>query len=485
MAGLVVERGGRAVTIYEPLPHQARIHASTKRYVLASGSRGTGKSICLRFDAYMHALSIPRFRAVVLRRTTGELKSSHLTFVPFEAEQMGLPAGAWHSTDMVLRFPNGSTVKFGHAEDDASLSKFLSSEAELILIDELATFTFNQFSFIQTSLRSPIPGYKPQVKGGTNPVGVGAEWVKRYFITQDYTTEELPGYDRDEIEVIHSHFSENTHIDTAQYGRVLDNLGSPALRAALKDGSWDAVEGQAFPEWSPSKDGRPWHVIDQMPTWRGRSILDTPGIEIVRGIDWGYAATGNPGVCLWFAAMPDGSLIGFQEFVFRETLPKDAAEEILARSEGMKVRYTVCDPSMFQAHEGPSVAEHMEQAGLALTPGDNARVAGWVAVHAALRETVDDGTGARPRMRFLRSGCPKTIAHIPTMVVNPRNPEDIVTVGVADDEIDVCRYVAMSRVHPSRDVKPVDPGVAAIMNEIKRLRPGRPRLGAEATRAWR
>lgn len=487
MAGLSVERGGKTVTVYEPLPHQRAFHESEARFTLLAGSRAGGKSLALRMDAYMAALQIPRFRAIVLRRSVPELRQSHLNFVPFEAEQLGLPRDAWHSTNMVLRVPwNGSSIQFGHAEDEHTLAKFLSSEYERILMDEAATFTRAIFAFTQTSLRTPIPGLTPQWKGATNPVGVGAEWVRRFFIEKSVTIEEMPGYDPSQVVHIPCGFMDNPYIDREAYARTLDMLPTEALRKALKDGDWSAVEGQAFPEWAPSKDGRPWHVIDQMPTWRGRSILDTPGIEIIRGIDWGYSASGNPGVCLWFAAMPDGSLVGFQEWVFRETLPKDAAREILARSTGMRVRYTVCDPSMFQAHEGPSVAEHMEQEGLALTPGDNARAAGWITLHNWLRETINDGTGERPRLRFLRSGCPQTIRTLPTMVVDPKKPEDIVTVGVEDDCVDSLRYIAQSRVMPSREVLPVDPGVAAMLREIKRLRPsGRGVIGSEATRAWR
>lgn len=487
MAGLSVERGGKLVTVYEALPHQEQFHASTSVYTLMTGGRGSGKSKAIRFDAYMHAMAIPRFRAIILRRSVPELKASHLQLVPFEVEQLGLSSSAWHATDMVLRFPNGSLVKFGHAEDDNSLTKFLSSEVEACYIDELATFTLKQFAFVQTSLRSPIKGFVPKCKAGTNPIGEGADWVRRFFIRKDIDpVEEMPGYDPAQITVIHANMDDNPHVDRASYARILDMVPGAALRKALRYGDWDAIEGQAFPEWAPSKDGRPWHVIDQMPTWRGRSILDTPGIEIIRGIDWGYSASGNPGVCLWFAVMPDGSLIGFKEWVFRETLPKDAAREILARSDGQRVRYTVCDPSMFQAHEGPSVAEHMEQEGLALTPGDNARPAGWVTLHNWLRETVNDGTGERPRLRFLRSGCPQTIRTLPTMVIDPKRPDDIVTTGVEDDCADVCRYVCQSRVMPSRDVLPVDPGVAAVLQEIKRLRPsGRGVIGSEATRAWR
>jgi phage terminase large subunit len=470
-----VQRGEDLVTLYEPLPHQERLHASEAIYTLQSGGRGSGKSICMRWDAYMHALMIPRFRALILRRSVPELKSSHLQFVPFEAEQLGLPRDAWHTTDMVLRFPNGSTVRFGHVENDEALTKYLSSEIEMLYLDELTTFTFRQFAFLMTSLRSPIKGWRPKMKAGTNPVGPGAGWVKRFFIDKTITQDEMPGYDPSEVSVIYANMDQNPHVDREGYAKILNSVPSEALRKALRHGEW-TIEGAAFPEFQPTKDGKPWHVIDELPTYKGRSIFTMPGLELVRGIDWGYAAGQNPGVCLWFLAMPDGSLIGIKEFVFSELLPSEAAREIIRRTQGHKVRYTVADPSMWQAHEGPSIAEHMENAGLGLIEGDNAREAGWIAVHTWLKQTINDGTGERPKLRFLRGdygqglGCPKTIMNIPQMLVDPKNPNDIVTVGVPDDEVDVVRYVCMSRVGPSREKPPMDPGFRVFLQSIRRAK---------------
>lgn len=470
MSQLIVERDGRTEVVYEPLPHQRVYHESTATYTLLEGGRGSGKSKCMRFDNYMRALTIPRFRGMILRRTTGELKTSHLNFVPFEAAQLGLPAAAWHATDMLLRFPaNGSQVRFGHAEDGDALLKFLSTEAEMVSIDELATFQFEQAMLIQTSLRSPIPGYKPQFKAGTNPIGPGAGWVKRFFIQKNITTDELPDYDPNDVLAIHANASDNTYVDVAHYTKILNSLPSEAMRKALLHGDWDAIEGQAFPEFQATKDGAPWHVIETLPTWKGRPILELKDLEIVRAVDWGYAAGGNPGVCLWIALLPDRTAVVFQEFVFKELLPQDAAAEILDRSRGMRVRYTVCDPSMYQAHEGPSVAEHFARAGVSLVEGDNSRVPGWVALHQWLRETVDDGTGPRPRLRFLKDGCPVTIRSLPEQTINPKKPEDIVTVGVLDDPADCLRYFAMSRASPSRESAPPSP-YANLLAEIRRVR---------------
>lgn len=495
---VVVEKGGQRKVLYDPLPHQKEMHASTARFTLVEGGRGSGKSTAIRWHAYQMCMAIPRFRALIVRRTMPELEQSHLGFVPFEANQLGLADNAWHTTLHVLRFENGSTLRFGHAQDDAALAKYLSSEYELIGLDELATFSLRQFFFLCSSLRSPIKGYVPCALAGTNPVGPGAGWVKRFFIDKNPSKIEAPEYDASEYKSIHSTMDDNPHIDRVAYDKILSNLPSEALRKALRHGEW-VVEGQAFGEWTPQKVDRetlavtPWHVIDTLPTYRGRPIIYEKHIEIVRVLDWGYAATGNPGACIWFACLPDGSAIAFKEWYFSQTLPADVAAGILARSEGMKVRYTVGDTAMWQEHEGPSIAESLAAAGLPMIEADKQRIPGWVQVHKWLRTTIATPDGREhPMIRFLRPskglespddlGCPNAIRTIPEMVCDPNDPEDIVTRGVEDEAADLLRYFVMSRPSASREPK-ADPKLQWILNEIaKRRRRNNGRLGTEATR---
>lgn len=481
MSALQIERNGALETIYTPLAHQARFHASTAPNCIMAGGAGTGKSLAIRYDAFMRALVVPRFRAVILRRSMPELKISQLEQVPFDAHKLGLPPQAWHATDHVLRFPNGSIVKFDHYEDEQSSPRFLSSEYEAIYLDEMATFTLKQFLFIQSRARTSIPNLRPIVRGGTNPVGVGASWVKRFFLDKNVSTEDNPGYVAANYEYIHSTVDDNTYVDLKEYETRLNSLPSEALRRALRHGEW-VTEGQAFPEWREAlPGGAPWHVIDQLPTYRGHSILDAPHIEIVRVVDWGYSASGNPGMCLWFACLTDGSAIGFKEYVFKETLPADAAAEIRRQSEGLRVRYTVGDTAMWQEHEGPSIAEHFASAGVSMIEADKARTPGWVQLHVWLRETIDTGAAQYPRLRFLRSGCPVTIRTLPQMVLSPKDPSDIETTNVEDEGADCSRYFVMSRPGRSHE-KPADPALLWMFKEIeKKKRLGR-RLGSEATR---
>jgi phage terminase large subunit len=487
---VVVERNGVKETLYEPLAHQARFHSSKARFCLMEGGRGSGKSKAMRWEAYQRCLATPRFRALIVRRSMPELKQSHLEIVPFEIDKLGLPREAWHATDFVIRFPNGSTLRFGHCEDDTTLAKYLSSEFEIIYFDELATFTLRQFMFLCSSLRSPIPGYVPIARAGTNPVGPGATWVKAFFIDKNPSAKEAPDYDPADYESIHSTLDDNHHIDRNAYDKILNQLPSDALRKALRHGEW-TIEGQMFSEWAASKDGKHWHVIDRLPMYRGLPIIYAPHIEIVRVLDWGYAEMGNPGVCLWFACLPDGSAICFKEFYFRQLLPSQVAEEIIARSQNLKVRYTVGDTAMWEEHDGPSIAESIENAGVPMQEADRKRINGWVEVHNWLRTELPDNSkfdgSMKPRLRFLDGpadgdfGCPTVIRTLPQQVVDPKHPDDIISVGVEDDGADDVRYFVMSRPAASREPR-ANAETDWIRTEIARRKRGAGRLGTEATR---
>jgi len=421
-----------------------------------SGGAGSGKSMCMRWDAYMRCLAIPRYQVLILRRTMPELRRSHLQEVPFDAEKLGLGPNAWHATHNELRFPNGSKVTFGHVEDEKAVSVYLSSEYDAIYWDELCTFTQAQFLFISSRARSSKPGFrgKEVIRAGTNPIGVGAGWVKKMFIDKSVTHDELPGYDPDAYENIHSTLDDNPYL-SEEYAKSLLSLPTEALRNAMRHGEW-TVEGQFFQEFRPTVDGVGWHVIEHLPTFRGRPMIEV--CDVVRAIDWGYSRAGNPGYCGWFAVLPDHSAILFQEYVFSETLPADAAREILRRSAGMKVSYTVADSAMMAEHSGPSIAEHFARAGISLIEADKEREAGWITMHNWLQEILDDGVNRYPRLRLLRDGAPHAIRTLPEMVVSPTNPADMVTKNVADDAADVIRYFVMSRPgRPATPGKTVDP----------------------------
>lgn len=483
----VEDKKGKHHCLYIPTPIQSLYHEATEPNVIMEGSRGGGKSMCMRFDAYMRCMAFENFKAVIIRRVMPELKKSHLIHVQRETDLL-VGLGSYNRGEFMVRFPNtNSILKFDHADDDKGVEKYLSSEWDLVVFDEIVTFNLREFLLISASARTTVDsGRIALVRGGTNPVGRGARWVRSYFINKNPTYEEAPDYNPDDWRSLHLDMDDNEHIDLESYEKRIMALPSDALRRAYRHGEW-ITEGAMF-DFRETKDGKPWHVIEELPRYKGTVITELPWVEIVRVVDWGYSEAGNPGCCIWVACLPDHTAVVFKEYYFKKTLPADAAKEIIRRSEGLTIRYTVGDPAMFREHQGESIAETFAKEGVSMIDGDNEREAGWVRMHAWLNETVDDGHGGqRPRMQFYRSangaGCPNVIRTLPDMVVDAKNAADIETRGVEDEGADVVRYFAMSRPAPSRAPEATpDPGVLEALEFIERQNRMRGRIGTEATR---
>lgn len=485
--GLCVERGGEHICLYVPTDLQEEFHRAPEPNVIMAGSRAGGKSTALRFDAYMRCMAFKDFKAVLIRRVMPELKKSHLIHVQREADLLG---ATYNRSEFTVKFPQtNSILKFDHADDEKGVEKYLSSEWDWVGFDEIVTFNLREFLLISASARTTVgSGRIALVRGGTNPVGRGAKWVKSYFIDKKPTHEEAPDYDPADWRAITINLPDNPHVEAESYVARLRALPNEALRRAYLHGEW-VSEGMAF-DWFETKDGKPWHVVEEIPRYKGVPVTDLPYIEIVRVLDWGFSETGNPGLCLWIACLPDKTAVVFQEYYFKKTLPADVAKEVIARSGGMKVRYTVADPAVFREHTGESIAETFAKHGISLVDGDNERESGWIRLHAWLRGTINDGVSERPLLQVYRGaagGCPGVARTMPEMIVDPKNPADLETRGVEDEAADCLRYFVMSRPSPSREM-PQDLeqaiGVAEMLKLIARTRQkNNPRmLGTEAVR---
>lgn len=70
---LIVELDGKEHVMYEPHSTQLEFHMNDTPNLIAIGNRGGGKSMMLRFDAHMRALSVPDCSLILVRRTYPEL----------------------------------------------------------------------------------------------------------------------------------------------------------------------------------------------------------------------------------------------------------------------------------------------------------------------------------------------------------------------------------------------------------------------------
>lgn len=485
------KKSGKVIHYYCPTPKQLDFHESMVPNCIIEGSRGTGKSLCIRNDAHMRALACPGYCYLIVRRTMPELKKSHLKFISAEMKAMG---GYFHKTDNIAYYKNGSMGFFSHCETEDDMMKLLSSEYDVIYFDEISTFTWVMITKIGSCVRvAEGSGRMGLVRGGTNPIGVGAAEVRRYYITKDMTAEEDPEYHPADYEAIHTTLEDNPHIDRIQYIKRLSNLPEHIRRAWL-DGEW-IVEGAYFHDYKPQRKVRPedtillqtfqindlidWHCINEYPVIASRTEVRTLAdpfewIQVYRAFDYGFSP--DPSCCLWIAMLPNGRAIVFKEQTWRATAARVIAEDIKRASQGFHIVDTYADPSIFfnqGATEYNSIGDIIENNGVPLTESLNDRAAAGYAIHEYLNTILPDG---RPKLQIYAPGCPQLCRTLPEMRTDKLHPEKIANGN--DHWVIALAYFCMGDVSVSREHK-----TSSLPRWMRPKRGTRRVLGSESVRA--
>lgn len=449
------KKTGAISYFYIPHPKQVEGHMAPERNVMYGGRAGVGKSLWERMDAYMRCLARPGYRCLLLRRNITELRDTHLDKAELEAPLLG---AKWHAASATgqytVVFDNGSRLRFGHCETDASVKQYLSSEFDAIYLDEGATFTEYAARFIKSRLRTTKKGVIPICRIGSNP---GAMWLYRYYISKDITKEEDPSYNPKDYRFIAAAMTDNVHVNLEEQEMALNQLPTEALRKMYRDGDWLAVEGQFFVEWTPRsrENGREWHILKEMPKIFGPDgatpIDRVPWIRYVRVVDWGYDP--DPGVCTWWALLPKGRCVAVLEYTFERTITAKVAKNIVEKSRNKTITMTIGghDFWMKDGQTGESMSETFAKNGISMYMANCDRVNGWQRVHAMLKEVTDDGRGPTPKMQVYEPGCPMLSRTFPMMVGDPKNPGDIIE--KQDHWVDTARWFAMSRPSSSKPEK--------------------------------
>lgn len=439
---------GRDRLLYEPQPHQQAFHESDAPHLLALGTRKTGKSTMLRWDAILRCLIFPNFRALIIRRTIPDLRKSHLNFI--EAEMIALGGRFLHGTNEAV-FPNGSKIVFTHCEALKDVMNFLSSEWGFIGFDELSTFLLDMFLMICAAANATLDKpYRAVIRCASNTLGVGSQWMKAWFIDHDVNLADYPDYVAADFVTHYSQLADNKYLDRRAYEATLKNLPDHVRRSWLY-GEF-VTEGAYFTDFALLKDldgvRVPWHGLMTMPTWKDREgpvvpITRLDWIGIYRTLDWGYDP--DPAVCHWHAILPNKRVITFNERTWRKTLAADVAEEIKRESRGMRVLDTFADPTMFIKTGGSpfSIAETFEQHGVPLTPAQNDRELYGYSLHEWLNTLID----GRPLWQIYVPGCPELIRTLPLLQMNQTDARKIA--DGPDHWAISCAYLAMSRAAPA------------------------------------
>lgn len=390
--------------------------------VLLAGPAGTGKSRATLEKLHLAALSYPRMRAAIVRKTRKSLTQAAL--VTFETKVLPEPSGVkFNHEDQEYRYGNGARVTVSGLDDP---EKIKSSEYDMIYVQEATELNEGDWEMLISRLRNGVMPYQ-QLIADCNPADPN-HWLKLRC-------------DAGTCVLLESRHEDNPAV-TDEYIAALDRLTGYRYQR-LRLGLWVAAEGMYFEEWNPDL-----HVVDAFPI--------PPEWPRWLAVDYGFAA---PFCCLWFARDPATRRI----YVYRELHAAGLRDEqqaklIALRSKDERIIRRLADPSMFNSRgeaDKPSIARVYAANGVPLVKALNNRVAGWQAVRRALACDVDEETGkpTLPRLQVFRQACPNLIRTLPAMVHDPLDPEDLadeVNGQKTDDHgVDALRYAIAGEAQPS------------------------------------
>jgi phage terminase large subunit len=282
--------------------------------VVISGPAGTGKTVACLLRLHLLALNNPGFRGLILRKTGVSLTSTTLvTFrkqVILEAARARLVRFHGGSQEVAAgyKYANGSDIDVSGLDKP---EKILSSEYDMIFIDECTEVSIDDWEFALSRLRHGLLSWQ-QLMGACNP-NSPTHWIK--FRESGGNTPIFISTHMDNPAYVKSDGT-FTPLGDNYINGVLDGL-TGVRRLRLKDGMWAAAEGIIYTQWNERKLLIPSFKIPD--DW-----------DRYWGLDFGF---NNPSVCSMYAKNPDGKL-----FLYRETYVSNKIVEQWAWETMMKVR---------------------------------------------------------------------------------------------------------------------------------------------------
>lgn len=467
-----------------PHPRQVQYFESDKPYTMFAGQRGNGKSFGAVYDNLFTAWRVPGSQQIIFRRTMGELRRTIINeFLKLPVEFRGQFTDSQVSPRLVL--PDGKTmIHFASVNDEAAARKYLSGEFLKITFDEWAEIPYQWWSFITGSARSPITKdihgttISAQIKGLTNPGGVGADILRRLFGADcDKTCPKQLDilYDPDDYLFIPAVLDDNPAYaaDTPAgraYRKMLSNQPK-AIREAWLHGRWTGFEGMYFDCFDKESV-----VIDH--DLLLRMMQKQYWQPIFLGIDWGqvhYAAV-NWNTLLTLP-LTDGTqktfVVTFAENMYKGLSERALAEEIVDMSKQIlgeeklaRIRKVYLSPETFGTtirsrarNIGDVFAGHGIIRPIPAKAEKHSRQNGLRHMYNLLSERLEllDGWAPQTSGWMISDRCPDLLSALPWAVSDPGSDGDIKKEGDSFqlDILDAIRYALYSH-YVAADKPPED-----------------------------
>lgn len=445
-------KDGRPI-IWTPQPKQQLALQCPAYELFYGGAAGGGKSDFLLMDHFQQAVKYGKnARGVLFRRSYPELEE-----LIYRAQELFCPTyGKFDNQKNVLKYKNGSYLKFRSLERDVEVTKYQGHQYQWIGFDELGNYpTDYPWRYMKSRNRSAA-GVPCFMRGTGNPGGVGHAWNKNRFI-DGYTPNKIYkislGINDGKEEFITRCFIPALLTDNyalmkndPDYRARMRDLPEHLIRALIY-GDWDFSTGQVFEEFRREKDGKEYHVCKPFALNNGEWFK-------FAAMDWGYSKPYSVG---WYAVDIYGHVIKYRELYGCDLKKAESGEynvgvketaSVLAKktweiSAPEGVSTMVADPAIWSNSgvddDAQTIADKFTSLGWTMIKANNDRVNGLAMMHNFLKNEDDYGS---PMLRFF-SNCYDTIRTLPQLLPAKNNPEDVDTT-MEDHSYDETRYAIMS-----------------------------------------
>lgn len=426
-------------------PKQSFAFRSKATEILYGGAAGSAKSHLMRVAAIAWCGAIPGLQVYLFRRIREDLVKNHLEGpTGFRELLAGIPDTV-SIIDDEIRWSNGSRIYLCHCKDEKDRFKYQGAEIHVLLIDELTHFTEIIYRFLRSRVRMPsamtlpdqFKSLFPRVLCGSNPGGIGHQWVKSTWIDPKpamevwQTPPDEGGFVR---QYIPARLVDNPSIDQEGYSANLSGLGNKELVKAMLEGDWDVVSGAAL---NISRDKHLLRPFTPPKHWTKFQVLD-----------WGYVRPFSAG---WYCVaegttllaskgewpevwIPDGAVIRYRELYGWNGKPNEGARiespevtrQILemedAASETMD--YRVADTQIWAKNDGTSIFERMFAEDRRFNPrkSEKDRQASYSEVCTRLHGEEQESGPAIP-MFYATDNCMHFWRTVPILVLDELHPE--------------------------------------------------------------
>lgn len=376
---------------------------------LFGGAAGGGKSYGQLIDAFLYALTYPKSKQIIFRRTYPELFQS---IIRVSLEIYPRAVCEYKETKRYWKFRNGSIIDFGYCQYESDVYSYQSAEYDVIRFDELTHWTEFMYVYLISRCRG-TNGYPKRIKSTSNPGNIGHEWVKQRFVNVGQPNKiheiTLENGEKSTVIFIPSLVQDNIFMmeSDPNYVNRLELLPEKEKKALLY-GDWDIFDGQFFSEFD-----RKIHVCEPF--------------EIPK--DWRIFRTRDYGLdklaCYWIAMDYHLNAFVYKELYESDLIVSAAAEKINAMTTE-KITTDYAPPDLWNRNKdtGKSTADIFAQNDQFLTKADNNRISGWLAVHEWLKIYTDEQGQLNSKLKIF-SNCTNLIRTLPAVQHDEKNPNDV------------------------------------------------------------